>query len=54
MSWRDFEGLDRLAEEGVFKHYLLASQDTTELRDGARHALPWQSFPAALWARKWV
>lgn len=54
VSWRDFKGLDRLAEEGVFKHYLLVSQDPTELRDGARHALPWQSFIGGLWARKWL
>lgn len=54
VSWRDFKGLDRLAEEGVFKHYLLVSQDATELRDGARHALPWQSFIEGLWGRKWL
>ncbi len=54
VSWRDFKGLDRLAEEGVFKHYLLVSQDPTELRAGARHALPWQSFIAGLWARRWL
>lgn len=54
ISWRDFKGLDRLAEEGVFKHYLLVSQDQTELRDGARHALPWQVFLDGLWERKWL
>lgn len=54
VSWRDFKGLDRLAEEGVFKHYLLVSQDPIELSDGARHALPWQSFLEGLWARKWL
>lgn len=54
VSWRDFKGLDRLAEEGVFKHYLLVSQDPTEMRDGSRHALPWQSFLDGLWARKWL
>lgn len=54
VSWRDFKGLDRLAEEGVFKHYLLISQDPTELRDGARHALPWQSFINGLWDRRWL
>lgn len=54
VSWRDFKGLDRLAEEGVFKHYLLVSQDTTELRDGPRHALSWQSFINGLWDRTWL
>lgn len=54
VSWRDFKGLDRLAEEGIFKHYLLVSQDSTELRDGSRHALPWQSFLNGLWERKWT
>lgn len=54
VSWRDFKGLDRLAEEGVFKHYLLVSQDPTEMRDGSRHALPWQSFLDGLWERKWL
>lgn len=54
VGWRDFKGLDRLAEEGVFKHYLLVSQDPTEMRDGARHALPWQSFINALWDRTWL
>ncbi|MEO1766426.1 ATP-binding protein [Thiobacter aerophilum] len=54
VSWRDFKGLDRLAEEGVFKHYLLVSQDPTELKDGARHAMPWQRFLEELWARRWV
>jgi predicted AAA+ superfamily ATPase len=54
VSWRDFKGLDRLAEEGVFKHYLLVSQDPTEMRDGARHALPWQSFLEGLWERRWL
>jgi len=54
VSWRDFKGLDRLAEEGVFKHYLLVSQDPTEMREGARHALPWQRFLEGLWERKWL
>jgi predicted AAA+ superfamily ATPase len=54
VSWRDFKGLDRLAEEGVFKHFLLVSQDPTELRDGARHALHWQTFLDGLWARRWL
>jgi predicted AAA+ superfamily ATPase len=54
VSWRDFKGLDRLAEEGVFKHYLLVSQDPTEMCNGARHALPWQSFLDGLWKRKWL
>lgn len=54
VSWRDFKGLDRLAEEGVFKHYLLVSQDPIELKDGARHALPWQRFLEELWARRWI
>lgn len=51
---RDFKGLDRLAEEGVFKHYLLVSQDPTEMRDGARHALPWERFLEELWAGRWL
>lgn len=54
VSRRDFKGLDRLAEEGVFKHYLLVSQDPTELRDGARHAMPWHAFLDGLWERKWM
>lgn len=54
VSWRDFKGLDRLAEEGVFKHYLLVSQDPTEMLDGPRHALPWQSFLDGLWSRRWL
>ena len=54
VSWRDFKGLDRLAEEGVFKHYLLVSQDPTEMRDGVRQALSWQSFLDGLWSRRWL
>jgi predicted AAA+ superfamily ATPase len=54
VSWRDFKGLDRLAEEGVFKHYLLVSQDPTEMLDGPRHALPWQSFLDGLRGRRWL
>ncbi|MFZ9813558.1 MAG: hypothetical protein ACO3DD_10825, partial [Burkholderiaceae bacterium] len=33
VSARDFKGLNRLGEEGVFKHYLLVSQDPIELRE---------------------
>lgn len=54
VSGRDFKGLDRLAEERVFRHYLLVSQDPIELRDGARHALPWQSFLDGLWGGRWL
>jgi uncharacterized protein len=49
VSARDFKGLNRLAEEGVFEKYLLVSHDPIELREGSRHAMPWQRFLDRLW-----
>lgn len=46
--------LDRLVEEGGYKHYLLVSRDPTEMRDGAWHALPRQSFIGGLLERRWL
>lgn len=49
VSRRDFKGLDRLAEEGVFRNFILVSQDPLETRDGHRRAMPWQRFLEELW-----
>lgn len=50
VSRRDFKGLDRLAEEGVFQRFILVSQDPIEICEGSRHAMPWQSFLNKLWS----
>jgi len=49
VSRRDFKGLDRLAEEGVFRRFILVSQDPIETCEGNRHAMPWQSLLIKLW-----
>lgn len=54
VSRRDFKGLDRLAEEGVLKKFILVSQDPVETRDGHRLALHWQRFLKELWADRFM
>jgi predicted AAA+ superfamily ATPase len=50
VSPRDLRGLRALAEEGVFRSYILVSDDPIEgLRDGVR-CIPWQTFVRELWA----
>jgi len=46
---RDFKGLDRLSEEGMFNNYFLVSQDPIATKDGHRQAIYWKSFLEKLW-----
>ncbi len=48
-SSRDFKGLKKLAQEGVFQHFLLVSQDPVPRRDKQFRALPWHDFLHELW-----
>lgn len=51
---RDFKGLDRLAEEGIFRNHILVSQDPLETKDDHRQALHWERFLEELWADRFV
>ena len=46
---RDFKGLKTLAEENVFKNYLIVSQDELNTRKGNFQALHWRKFLQELW-----
>ncbi len=46
---RDFRGLKALAEEKVFKNYIIVSQDELSTRQQNFLALPWQKFLRELW-----
>jgi predicted AAA+ superfamily ATPase len=54
ISRNDFKGLKYLKEEGVFKNFVLVSQDpVSTLVDGIR-TMPWQTFLSDLWKDKFV
>ena len=54
ISNRDMKGLRILAEEQVFKTYILVSQDHVNTRDGNFHAMYWEDFLSHLWAGKFI
>jgi predicted AAA+ superfamily ATPase len=49
VSDRDLRGLRALREEGLLKHYLVVSLETTPRRVDGIQILPWQEFLARLW-----
>jgi uncharacterized protein len=51
---RDFKGLKALEEEGVFKHYLLVSQDPVETKEGNFRAIHWKTFLKELWKNTYI
>jgi len=51
---RDFKGLKTLKEEGVFKKFVIVSQDPINTRDGDFQALFWKKFLDDLWSDKFV
>ena len=54
ISKNDFNGLKYLKEEGVFKNFILVSQDPiSTLADGIT-TIPWQKFLSELWKDKFV
>ena len=46
---RDFKGLRYLAEEGIFKKFILVSQDPIKIRKQNILAMPWEEFLDDLW-----
>jgi len=51
---RDFKGLKALAEEKVFKEYILVSQDPISTRKDGFEALHWERFLTDLWSDRFV
>lgn len=51
---RDFKGLKALKEEGVFKHYILVSQDPINTNDGDVTTVYWEKFLDDLWSDRIV
>jgi uncharacterized protein len=49
VSDRDLRGLRALQEEGLLKHYVVASLETHPRRIGKIEILPWRDFLARLW-----
>ncbi len=54
ISNRDMKGLRILAEEQVFKTYILVSQDRVNTSDGNFHAMYWEDFLHHLWRGKLI
>jgi predicted AAA+ superfamily ATPase len=46
----DIKGLQYLAEENIFKHMYVISQDIQEIKYGSIHCLHWKTFMQKLWA----
>ena len=49
ISRNDFKGLNYLKEEGIFKNFILVSQDPISTHVDNILALPWQKFLTDLW-----
>lgn len=47
---RDLRGLEALADEGVFRHLLLISEDPLEATRGHVRCVPWRIFLDELWS----
>ncbi len=54
VSRNDFKGLTYLEEEGVFRHFILVSQDPVSSRVDQILALPWQRFLKDLWEDRFI
>ena len=51
---RDLKGLRYLADERVFRHYILVSQDPTNARIDNYRLLHWETFLNDLWEDKFI
>jgi len=54
ISQRDFKGLKALKEEGIFKTYIMVSQDPVNTKDDDFQALFWEKFLDDLWSDRIV
>ncbi len=54
ISRNDYKGLNYLKEEGVFRNFVLVSQDPISSHKDQILALPWQEFLTELWNDKFV
>ncbi len=54
VSSRDMKGLRYLAEEHIFKNYLLVSQDPVPFQEGPVLCLHWKQFLTDLWENKFL
>jgi predicted AAA+ superfamily ATPase len=54
ISQRDFKGLKALKEEGIFKMYIMVSQDPVNTKDDDFQALFWEKFLDDLWSDRIV
>jgi predicted AAA+ superfamily ATPase len=54
ISRNDFKGLSYLKEEGIFRNFILVSQDPVSSRVDQILALPWQKFLTDLWKDRFV
>ena len=54
ISRRDFKGLKALKEEGIFKTYIMVSQDRVNAKDDDFQALFWEYFLDDLWSNRMV
>jgi predicted AAA+ superfamily ATPase len=54
ISRNDFKGLKYLKEEGVFKNFILVSQDPVSTLAEDILTLPWQRFLSDLWQDKFI
>ena len=54
ISRNDSKGLKYLKEEGVFKNFILVSQDPVSSFSDDILAIPWQKFLSDLWNDKFL
>ena len=54
ISRRDFKGLKALKEEGIFKTYMMISQDPINTKDNDFEAVYWEKFLDDLWSDRIV
>jgi predicted AAA+ superfamily ATPase len=54
ISRNDFKGLKYLKEEGVFKNFILVSQDPVSTLTDNILTIPWQKFLSDLWQDKFI
>ncbi len=52
ISRRDFKGLNALKEEGIFKRFIVVSQDPISTKENDFEALHWERFLENLWLDK--
>jgi hypothetical protein len=50
----DFKGLKYLKEEGVFRNFILVSQDPVSTLTDDILTIPWEKFLSNLWQDKFI